>query len=266
MTAVRTLRPGISPPFTIAHRGASEAFPENTPAAFDGALAAGCDGIELDVQLSADGVPFLYHDRTLARIGAGRRRASSHTMDALRGVDAGSWLHGRFRGERILPLADVLERYGNRTLLLVEMKVRTPADSPERRRILARTTATMIRERGLQDSTALLCYDIETLAAARAAAPQVRIVLNLKARGGRLSPSVRTVLPILWALSLHVGWMRPNMAATAHAQGLPVLAYTCNSERQVRRALECGADAIMSDAPAWLRGILSRAVPVKARR
>ncbi|HXI02552.1 MAG TPA: glycerophosphodiester phosphodiesterase family protein, partial [Candidatus Saccharimonadales bacterium] len=178
----------------IAHRGASERFPENTPAAFDAALAAGCDGIELDVQLSADGVPFLYHDRTLARIGAGRRRASSVLIDGLKSLDAGSWLHPRFRAERIPTLEEVLDRYAGRTLLLIEIKVRTPADSPERRRILAREVAGMVRARAIEKSTALLCFDLDTLAAARAAAPRSRIVLNANPRTGRLPRAARAAL------------------------------------------------------------------------
>src|SRR5687768_1772912 len=49
----------------IAHRGASTAFPENTEAAFAGAVAQGADGVELDVRRSADGRLALSHDDTL---------------------------------------------------------------------------------------------------------------------------------------------------------------------------------------------------------
>jgi len=53
-----------------AHRGASHAAPENTLAAFTLAVAEGADAIELDVRLSADGVPVVFHDDTLARMAA----------------------------------------------------------------------------------------------------------------------------------------------------------------------------------------------------
>ena len=56
-------------PWIVAHRGAGREAPENTRAAFDAALAHGVAGLEFDVQLSRDGVPVIYHDRTLARIG-----------------------------------------------------------------------------------------------------------------------------------------------------------------------------------------------------
>lgn len=54
----------------IAHRGHARHYPENTLVAFAAAVQAGARYIETDVQLSADGVPVLFHDRTLARVCA----------------------------------------------------------------------------------------------------------------------------------------------------------------------------------------------------
>ena len=52
-------------PLNIAHRGGAGLFPENTLAAFRDAVARGCDGAELDVQLSKDGEVVVYHDYRL---------------------------------------------------------------------------------------------------------------------------------------------------------------------------------------------------------
>jgi glycerophosphoryl diester phosphodiesterase len=54
-------------PLIFAHRGASGDYPENTFAAFEAAAETGCDGIELDVHLSADGTPMVIHDETIDR-------------------------------------------------------------------------------------------------------------------------------------------------------------------------------------------------------
>jgi glycerophosphoryl diester phosphodiesterase len=54
-----------SPPFVWAHRGASGLAPENSLEAFLLAVELGADGIELDVRLTRDGVPVLFHDRAL---------------------------------------------------------------------------------------------------------------------------------------------------------------------------------------------------------
>ena len=66
-----------SRPLVFAHRGGCALGPENTIAAFDLGVAAGADGLELDVHLSADGVPVVCHDdhaRADDRRGAGRSR------------------------------------------------------------------------------------------------------------------------------------------------------------------------------------------------
>jgi glycerophosphoryl diester phosphodiesterase len=55
-------------PLIIAHRGSSEITPENTIASFSKAITDGAEGIELDVRLSKDGVPIVFHDETLERL------------------------------------------------------------------------------------------------------------------------------------------------------------------------------------------------------
>ena len=55
-------------PVFIAHRGYSAAYPENTLVALEAAQQAGAQYIEVDVQLSADHVPVLFHDRDLKRL------------------------------------------------------------------------------------------------------------------------------------------------------------------------------------------------------
>jgi glycerophosphoryl diester phosphodiesterase len=80
-------------PLLLGHRGAPLEAPENTIAAFDRALERGADGVELDVQRSADGVPIVIHDETLERTTSGRGAVADHTAAEL----------GRFssRGEPI---------------------------------------------------------------------------------------------------------------------------------------------------------------------
>lgn len=51
----------------IAHRGLRSHFPENTIAAFNGALAHGCCHFETDAQLTSDGTCVIFHDDTLDR-------------------------------------------------------------------------------------------------------------------------------------------------------------------------------------------------------
>ena len=104
----------------VAHRGLWEpgGAPENSLAAFHAAAAAGY-GIELDVQLSADGEAVVFHDDTLSRTTGAEGRPGERTaaeLGALRlaGTD-----------ERIPTLIETLALVGRRALVLIELK--TPA-------------------------------------------------------------------------------------------------------------------------------------------
>jgi glycerophosphoryl diester phosphodiesterase len=107
-------------PLVIAHRGDSRSCPENTLAAFASAAAAGADGIELDVRLSADGIPVVCHDATLARFGGGTRRLSRRTLADLGRDSVGAWFSQRYAAQRIPTLAAVLGSFPRQ--VFIELK------------------------------------------------------------------------------------------------------------------------------------------------
>lgn len=72
----------------IAHRGWQRRYPENTAAAVRGAIAAGARAVEIDVQLSADGVPVLHHDRSLWRLCRVRGRLADYPWSELAALRA----------------------------------------------------------------------------------------------------------------------------------------------------------------------------------
>lgn len=251
----RRLRPGVDPVWIVAHRGDSASSPENTAAAFDAAASLPVDGIEIDVQLSRDGVLVVYHDRTLRRLGGGNARVEDLDLVALRRLDAGSWFEPRFRGERLLTLDEVMDRWGRRTRLLLELKVREPR-SNERVRMLVERTVSAIRARRGKVDPLILSFDSSALDATREEAPEIPTVRNLdriptgRDRWIRLGP--------LAAVSVDRRVLTPAFVAEAHERGTPVLAYTCNSARSLARAMRSGVDGIMSDRPGWLWQVLAR--------
>src|SRR6266704_6290544 len=109
-------------PLRIAHRGASARAPENTLAAFAEAVRLGANAIELDVHLTADGVPVVIHDGTVDRTTNGRGEVAAMTLKDLRRLDAGAWFSSRFRGERIPTLEESLEFARGRCAMNVEIK------------------------------------------------------------------------------------------------------------------------------------------------
>jgi glycerophosphoryl diester phosphodiesterase len=106
----------------IGHRGAEALAPENTWAAFHVACDAGADLLEVDVQLTRDGVAVVYHDFTLWPKFRDPRWVRDVGWDELRGLDVGGWFSPAFAGERIPRLDEVLAWAGGRVGLQLDLK------------------------------------------------------------------------------------------------------------------------------------------------
>ena len=97
----------------VAHRGWQRRFPENTIAAVAGALEAGAHYIEVDVQVTADGEPVLFHDDTLDRICRQRGAIHDYTHAQLQTFSAyePDRFGEQFRGEPIAHLRELIELF-----------------------------------------------------------------------------------------------------------------------------------------------------------
>lgn len=122
----------MSKPLVFAHRGASGSRFENTMKAFKKAYEQGADGIELDVQLSEDGVPFVVHDPELSRVAGVRMPISKMTSAELLKVRVGRKYCRLFTGGHRIPtlMEAVLFCQTHGMALNVELK-ETVAERPE---------------------------------------------------------------------------------------------------------------------------------------
>jgi glycerophosphoryl diester phosphodiesterase len=151
----------------IAHRGASAYAPENTLAAFDLAMRMGVGEVELDAQLTSDGVVVLCHDRTLERYGHGPRIVEAMSSTELLALDMGSWFSPfHFGGERMLTLAELFAHFGNHFCYHVEIKGQAPG--------LMTAVAQLIAQHTLAEQCIITSFDFASLAAMQQVAPQLR--------------------------------------------------------------------------------------------
>lgn len=105
-----------------AHRGASIELPENTLSAFGRAIEVQADGIELDVHLSADGVPVVIHDETVERTTNGSGEVAAQTVAELQELDAG--------GSQPIPtLKEVLDLVSGKLHVDIEIKAGAAGDA-----------------------------------------------------------------------------------------------------------------------------------------
>ena len=97
-----------------AHRGASHGAPENTEAAVILAMKEGADYVEIDVRMTADGVPVLLHDRALFRTTGVINDIDNVTYAELSMYDTGGRYGDKYAGETVPGLKEILEAYGKK--------------------------------------------------------------------------------------------------------------------------------------------------------
>jgi len=239
----------------IAHRGASAARPENTLAAFEEALRQGCDAIELDLQLSLDGIPVAYHDKNLVRLGLPDTQVADLTLAELGNL---RWVAGAGGAEpgKISTLDEVLRAFGSRTRLLLEVKTREhDARGRDRHAELMEKTIRAVQALALDPTVSILSFDLDLLRLSEHLAPHLPRVLNLREP---LPPDkyFREAVDRVAALSASVHTLTTGFGDQVQQANRPLLVFTCNNQTQLDLALRSHASGIMSDEPGWLRRCL----------
>jgi glycerophosphoryl diester phosphodiesterase len=244
-------------PLVIAHRGCSAIAPENTLPAFERALAAGADLVELDYHHSKDGALVVLHDYTLDRTteatnrwgGKGLKIADRPLAD-LRELQAGLWFKPPHPGVSLPTLDEALDVIQRSGVTLIERKAGDAA-----------ACAKLLRARGLINHVVVQAFDWDYLRDFRRLEPnQILGALGPPStRNGKKVEKMEKFLNPVWLDEIKsfgaqaVVWNKQVDAATvkaAHERGLKVWVYTINDEATARQLLVMGVDGIITDNPA----------------
>jgi len=95
-------------PKVIGHRGAKAYAPENTLASIHAAADLGIEWVEIDVKLTKDSVPIIFHDEELNRCTNGSGLVAETDFKTIEELDAGQWFGDSFMGEKIPTLEEAL--------------------------------------------------------------------------------------------------------------------------------------------------------------
>lgn len=153
----------------VAHRGYSYCYPENTMLAFRKAVEMGCDGIELDVQLSRDGQVVIIHDEKLDRTTDGQGLVRDFTLAELRRLDAGRAYHEQHGFWSIPTLREYFEYMHDKPLFTnIEMK-----NSIYNYPSLAEKTLELISEFALEDRIQFSSFNHLSMVHCKKLAPNI---------------------------------------------------------------------------------------------
>lgn len=142
----------------VGHRGIRGLYPENTMVSFRAALELKLDLVEFDVRFTRDRHIVVCHDADIGRTTNGSGLICDMTLEEVKSYDAGVKMAGRFAGERIPTLEEVLElmaRADYEVLLNVEIK--------DYEHALVDGTVGMLKEYGLAGRSVIACFNAEIL-------------------------------------------------------------------------------------------------------
>ena len=237
-------------PLAFAHRGGTEAAPENTLRAFQAAVDLGFRYLETDVHLTADGVLVAFHDPHLDRVtdrtGAIEHLTLAQVAEARIGgtdpVPTFDELLGSFPGVRfnidpkadasVVALAHALRRHGALDRVCVG------AFSDDRlSRLRAVLGPELCSAAGPRETARLLAASkVGGATRRRAAAPYACVQVPVRHR--------------------NVEVVTPRFIDAAHARGCQVHVWTIDDPTEMHRLLDLGVDGIMTDRPSVLREVL----------
>jgi glycerophosphoryl diester phosphodiesterase len=226
------------------HRGASAVAPENTYAAFEGAIAEGAVYTETDIRQTADGQLVLVHDATLDRTTDGAGPVSAMTLAQLRRLDAGSWFGDAFKGQRVPEFRPFLQWVEAHPPFGAALEVKASGIGAE---VAEAAWASPARER-----LAIYAFDSREIEAAKAAVPDLPCVLLLyldddpDAVIARIEACGADGADVPWQ------WNAVGLLAGMRERGNLVGGGSDEGGHAARQLVELGVDMIDTDTPALM--------------
>src|SRR5574341_773514 len=237
----------------FAHRGARYLAPENTLPAFRLAAELGADGVELDIQFSADFVPVVIHDSRREATTNGKAEVRSLPLAELRLLDAGGRCSAEFARTSIPTLEEVFEEVGRQLLFNIELK--DFGIRPD----LAAEAVRLARLHNMQSRAIFSSFNPLVLRHVRRLAPELpvgylyapRLPLPL-ARGWLARP----IIGVHEARHPHFSMVDEKYMMWARRLGYRVNVWTVNEPADIARMKRLGVDMIMTDYPDRVSDVL----------
>ncbi len=238
-------------PLIIAHRGFSDEAPENSMAAFRKAIDAQSDMLELDVRLSADNVPMVFHDKRLQRTSNSTGAIHEKQSDQLTTIDNGSWFSPKFSRERIPRLSDVLPLAKKGIRINIEIKpdvtstdtasaVELVVQEARNARVLPKVIFTSFNHRMVKEVKEI----DETLTTG--------VIYNAMTHFRR-SPSTLLKNSRAEIFVCSKFQITKDVVADTHGAGYLLYVYGIETGRDVQRMLELEADGLICNNPKFVR-------------
>ncbi len=220
-----------------AHRGASMFYPENTMAAFKGAVEQGAAWIELDVQETRDGEVIIMHDSNLKRTTGIDKNIWEVDYAQIQDVDAGSFFNTEYAGERIPLLRDAIA-FAKEQGIRLNIEIKPTGHEVN----LVSSTLDAVEEADFSDMCVITSQKYDVLRQVKARNEEIATVYVMGLAYGAINR-----LKAADAFSIRSTSITQSLVTDLHNRGLEVYAWTVDSRANINRMINLGVDNIITN-------------------
>jgi glycerophosphoryl diester phosphodiesterase len=253
----------------IGHRGASGYAPEHTIPSYDLALEQGADYIEIDLQMTKDGVLVAMHDDTLDRTadapeGVPKQFCSGpvikRTLEQIKQCDVGSWFGPEYAGEQIPTLEEIFQRYGTSVNYYIETK--NPEAAPGMEKELLSLMGEYHLIEPAEDNWQVLIQSFSAKSLMTIHEMNEDLPLIQLFSSTETSKTIQDQLDLVSTYAVGIGPSMTDVDAAlveaAHALCLDVHPYTVNEKADMRALIDLGVDGMFTNFPDRLEKLLGK--------
>lgn len=244
------LRTGYNPegkkPNIIAHRGNSNAAPENTLSALSSAIDVKADGAEIDVRMTKDGEIVLMHDSKLLRTAGVNSHVNQLNYSELSDIDVGSWFSPEFKGERIPTLMEALDLCKDKLNLMIEVK-----SDKNKEHEIAKKVLENVEAMGMEDDVIIASFNPKVLDEVKKYNKKIPTCLILRFAYGNIEE-----MEYVDIFSIESRFMQIKLLQSIQNKGKSLIVWNVSESNQIVSLNHLDIDAIIIGDPIRAREII----------
>ncbi|MFC4768129.1 glycerophosphodiester phosphodiesterase [Effusibacillus consociatus] len=254
----------------IGHRGASGHAPEHTLVSYEMAQKMKADYIEIDLQMTKDGILVALHDETLDRTTNGTGLVKDHTLAEIKKLDAGSWFNEKYPekanpsyvGLTVPTLEEVLQKFGTDTNYYIETKEPSIYPGMEEELLLVLDKYNLFGQNGRSSKVIIQSFSPESLKKTHALNPNIPLVQllwydpNTPGHGEITDAELNDMKQYAIAVGPNYKKIDQAYVQKVRESGLLIHPYTVNKPEDMKMLLDWGVTGLFTDYPDVFREVL----------
>ena len=238
----------------FSHRGFSGKYPENTMLAFQKAWEVGCDGIELDVQLTRDDVIVIMHDETIDRTTNGTGNIRDYTYEQLCAFDCRGQFEGKYDFQRIPTLQEYLE-WVKGTNLITNIELKNSVYYYEN---LEEKVIDMVRRYHLEDRILFSTFNLVSAVKCKKLIPEIPVGFLMETQMDNIASLAHENEIEFYHPGMEV--LTKEEIRKCHEKGIGVNVWTVNKKKHMKQMAEWEVDGIFTNYPDKAKKLKSQGI------